>query len=98
MVLDREDGALREARDVAGAEQGLGASYRPLGDLLAESDNVVMTAPLTDSVRRRLADRASLVLWLGIPLMIGGVMSLAIGGDGGAAPRAQPTPRTKVWG
>ena len=40
-------------------------------------------------VRRRLADRTSLLLWLGIPLLIGGLMSLAIGGGGGPSPRAK---------
>ncbi|MCB9916020.1 MAG: ABC transporter permease [Planctomycetes bacterium] len=34
-------------------------------------------------LRRRLADRAALVLWLGIPLLLGGLMSLAMGGGGG---------------
>ena len=40
-------------------------------------------------VRRRLADRTSLLLWLGIPLLIGGLMSLAIGGGSGPSPRAK---------
>lgn len=41
-------------------------------------------------VRRRLADRASLIMWLGIPLLIGGLMSMAIGGGGGGVkPKAK---------
>jgi len=34
-------------------------------------------------LRRRLADPAALALWLGIPLVIGGLMSLVFGGGGG---------------
>ena len=37
-------------------------------------------------LRRRLADPAALVLWIAIPLVIGGLMSLATGGSGGGAP------------
>lgn len=40
-------------------------------------------------VRRRLADPTALALWLGIPLLIGGLMSLAIGGGAGSKPRAR---------
>ena len=39
-------------------------------------------------LRRRLNDRMALVMWLGIPLVIGGLMSLAMGG-GGIRPRAK---------
>jgi len=39
-------------------------------------------------LRRRLADPASLALWLGIPLLIGGLMSLMVGGDQGPTPTA----------
>lgn len=35
-------------------------------------------------LRRRLADPLALVLWIMIPLVIGGLMSLVIGGGGGA--------------
>ena len=37
---------------------------------------------------RRLRDPVSLLLWLGIPLAIGGMLRLVFGGSGGAAPRA----------
>lgn len=37
-------------------------------------------------LRRRLADPASLLLWLGIPLLLGGLMSL-LGGGSGPAPK-----------
>ena len=40
-------------------------------------------------VRRRLADPIALALWIGIPALIGGLMSLAMGGDGG-------TPKARV--
>lgn len=39
-------------------------------------------------LRRRLADPASLVIWLGIPLLLGGLMSLLVGGGQGPAPTA----------
>lgn len=39
-------------------------------------------------LRRRLADPASLVLWLGIPLLIGGLLSLMVKGGDGPAPTA----------
>ncbi len=39
-------------------------------------------------LRRRLNDRMALLMWLGIPLVIGGLMSLAMGG-GGIRPRAK---------
>ncbi len=39
-------------------------------------------------VRRRLADPAALAVWVGIPLLLGGLMSLVAGG-GEAAPRAR---------
>lgn len=38
---------------------------------------------------RRLTDRAALLIWIGIPLLIGGLMSLVSGGGGGATPKAQ---------
>lgn len=37
---------------------------------------------------RRLRDPVSLLLWLGIPLAIGGMLRLVFGGSGGASPRA----------
>ena len=37
---------------------------------------------------RRMRDPVSLLLWLGIPLAIGGMLRLVFGGSGGAAPRA----------
>lgn len=40
-------------------------------------------------LRRRLADPVSLILWLAIPLFIGGLMSLIFGGGDGAPPRAR---------
>ncbi len=40
-------------------------------------------------VRRLLMDRAALTMWLGIPLLIGGLMSLAMGGGGGVSPKAK---------
>jgi len=39
--------------------------------------------------KRRLADPTAMALWLGIPLLIGGLMSLAMGGRGGVTPRAK---------
>ena len=39
-------------------------------------------------LRRRLADPVSLIIWLAIPLFIGGLMSLMFGGDA-ATPRAR---------
>jgi ABC-type multidrug transport system permease subunit len=38
-------------------------------------------------VRRRLADPAALAVWIGLPLLLGGLLSF-IAGDGGTAPRA----------
>jgi ABC-type multidrug transport system permease subunit len=38
--------------------------------------------------RRRLADPAALVMWIGLPVVIGALMSL-IGGDSGPVPRAR---------
>jgi len=37
-------------------------------------------------LRRHLRDPISLVLWLGIPLMIGGLLTLVVGGPGAAPP------------
>ena len=39
-------------------------------------------------LRRRLTDPASLVIWLGIPLLLGGLISLLTGGGGGPVPKA----------
>ncbi len=39
-------------------------------------------------VVRRLRDPLGFLLWLGIPLVIGGMLRLAFGGSGGSAPRA----------
>ncbi len=36
-------------------------------------------------LRRRLADPVALVIWLGIPLLVGSLMSLVSGGSGTAA-------------
>jgi ABC-type multidrug transport system permease subunit len=41
----------------------------------------------TKDLHRRLADRASLAIWLGIPILLGSLMSLVMGGDG--PPRAR---------
>ena len=38
-------------------------------------------------VRRRLADPAALAVWVGLPLLLGGLLSF-IAGDNGVAPRA----------
>jgi ABC-type multidrug transport system permease subunit len=40
-------------------------------------------------LRRRLTDRSSLAIWLGIPLLIGGLLSLLGGGDSGTVPKAR---------
>ena len=40
-------------------------------------------------LRRRIADPVSLIIWLAIPLFIGGLMSLIFGGGDGAPPRAR---------
>ncbi|MDF1798279.1 MAG: ABC transporter permease [Planctomycetota bacterium] len=37
----------------------------------------------------RLADRTALAMWLGIPLVLGGLMSLAFNGGAGPSPKAQ---------
>jgi ABC-type multidrug transport system permease subunit len=37
----------------------------------------------------RLADPMSLVMWIGVPLLIGGLMSLVFGGDKGVTPKAR---------
>jgi len=39
-------------------------------------------------LRRLLRDGAALLVWIGIPLLIGGLLTLATGGRGGAAPKA----------
>jgi ABC-type multidrug transport system permease subunit len=39
--------------------------------------------------KRRLADPTAMALWLGMPLVIGGLMSLAFGGGGGITPKAR---------
>jgi ABC-type multidrug transport system permease subunit len=40
-------------------------------------------------LRRRIGDPVSLILWLAIPLFVGGLMSLIFGGGNGAPPRAR---------
>ncbi len=40
-------------------------------------------------LRRRLADPVAMLIWLGIPLAIGGLMNLVIGSAGNAPPRAK---------
>ena len=47
----------------------------------------VLASALKD-LRRRLADPVALVFWLGIPLLIGSLMTLAMGGSDGPAPKA----------
>ena len=39
-------------------------------------------------LKRRLKDPVALGVWFGIPLMIGGLISLATGGSDGATPKA----------
>lgn len=52
-----------------------------------------MIPGLLSSVRKdlqlRLADPLSLLLWVGIPILLGGLMSLAFGGGSGAVPKAE---------
>jgi ABC-type multidrug transport system permease subunit len=48
----------------------------------------VLVAAAKD-LRRRLADRAALVIWVGIPLILAFLMNLVIGGDDGVTPRAR---------
>jgi ABC-type multidrug transport system permease subunit len=48
----------------------------------------VAAAAMKD-LRRRLADPVALVIWIGIPLAIGGLMNLVVGGLGSAPPRAR---------
>jgi ABC-2 type transport system permease protein len=48
----------------------------------------VAAAAMKD-LRRRLADPVALVIWIGIPLAIGGLMNLVVGGIGSAPPRAR---------
>jgi ABC-type Na+ efflux pump permease subunit len=40
-------------------------------------------------LRRRLADPVALLIWIGIPLVIGGLMNLVVGSAGSAPPRAR---------
>ncbi len=47
----------------------------------------ILVSALKD-LRRRLADPAALVIWIGIPLLLGGLLN-AVTGDGGPAPRAR---------
>jgi ABC-type multidrug transport system permease subunit len=47
----------------------------------------VAVAALKD-LRRRLADPAAILIWIGIPLAIGGLMNLVIGSAGSTPPRA----------
>jgi ABC-type multidrug transport system permease subunit len=46
----------------------------------------ILVAAIKD-LRRRFADPAALVIWIGIPLLLGGLMN-SITGDGGPTPRA----------
>jgi ABC-type multidrug transport system permease subunit len=48
----------------------------------------VAVAALKD-LRRRLADPAAMLIWIGIPLAIGGLMNLVIGSAGSTPPRAK---------
>lgn len=47
-----------------------------------------LTAALRKDLRARLADPMALGLWLGIPLVIGGLISFAFGGSSGPGPKA----------
>ncbi len=47
----------------------------------------LLTCTVKD-LRRRLADPVALVLWLGIPLLVGGLMILMLGGDDAGPPKA----------
>src|SRR5262245_19744346 len=40
-------------------------------------------------LRRHLRDPMALLLWLGLPLLIGGLMALVMGGSSGPAPTIQ---------
>jgi ABC-type Na+ efflux pump permease subunit len=48
----------------------------------------VFTSAVKD-LRRRLRDPASLAIWFGIPLLLGGLLTLAVGGREGPKPRAR---------
>ena len=48
-----------------------------------------LVTTLIKDLRRRLADPIALILWIGIPLVIGWLMTLAMGGDGGGVPKAK---------
>lgn len=48
----------------------------------------VAVAAIKD-LRRRLADPVAMLIWIGIPLAIGGLMNLVIGSAGSAPPRAK---------
>ena len=50
-----------------------------------------LLAALRKDLLARLADRAALAMWFGIPLILGGLMSLAFGGSSG------PSPKAVVW-
>ncbi len=52
-----------------------------------------LTSALKD-LRRRLADPAALLMWMGLPIVIGGLMSLINGGSG-PAPKAQSAGRRR---
>ena len=54
------------------------------------SSSRFLRAATRKDLRRRLADPAALAIWLGIPLVLGGLMSLAFGG------RNAPTPKAHV--
>jgi ABC-type multidrug transport system permease subunit len=50
----------------------------------------VIWACAVKDLRRRMRDRAAFAMWLGIPLAIGGLLSLALGGGGdGPKPKAR---------
>jgi ABC-type multidrug transport system permease subunit len=51
----------------------------------------VIWACAVKDLRRRLRDRAAFAIWLGIPVVLGGLLSLALGGGGEG-----PKPRAKV--
>ena len=50
---------------------------------------MTLVSSIKKDIKWRLADPMSLVLWIGIPLLIGGLMSLVTGGGSGHVPKAK---------
>ena len=48
-----------------------------------------LPAAAIKDVRRRLADPAAMAVWVGIPLLLSGLMSLVVSGNGEVTPRAR---------